>query len=95
MSIRDGAGDRMQRGEFVDANADNHSILIIQRGDTIMAVIFRGLSPHDLSAVDFGVARPLDGNVEMTLYVLDDWHSPTSHVVGAPTPTFRRQGTCQ
>jgi hypothetical protein len=49
-----------------------------------MAVIFRGLSPHDLSAVDSGVARPLDGNVEMTLYVLDDWHSPTSHAIRAP-----------
>jgi hypothetical protein len=55
-----------------------------QVGDSVMAIIFKGFSPHDLSAMESGTARSVDGKVEMTLYVLDEWRSPTSHAIRVP-----------
>jgi hypothetical protein len=49
-----------------------------------MAIIFTGFSPHDLTAAESGTARPVDGNVELTLYVLDDWNSPVTHAIRVP-----------
>ena len=42
-----------------------------------MTIIFKGLSPHDLGPAESASARAIDGSVEVTLHVLDDWHSPT------------------
>jgi hypothetical protein len=46
-----------------------------------MTVEFRGAPPHDLGTVEIATANLVDGNVEVTLYVLDDWHRPTDQVV--------------
>jgi hypothetical protein len=46
------------------------------KGD-IVSVIFRGISPHDLGAVEQASAKPIDGNVEMTVYIWDEWN-PTN-----------------
>lgn len=42
-----------------------------------MTIIYKGLSPHDLGPAESASARSVDGSVEVTLHVLDDWHSPT------------------
>jgi hypothetical protein len=43
----------------------------------IVSVIFRGISPHDLGSVEQVSAKPVDANVEMTLYIWDEWN-PTN-----------------
>ena len=48
-----------------------------------MVVDFKGLGPHDLGAVQLATVQLVDGNVEMTLHILDDWHRPTNQVVRA------------
>jgi hypothetical protein len=42
-----------------------------------VTIIYKGLPPHDLGPAETASARSIDGNVEVTLHVLDDWHSPT------------------
>jgi hypothetical protein len=42
-----------------------------------VSIIFKGLPPHDLGPAESASARSLGGDVEVTLHVLDDWHSPT------------------
>jgi hypothetical protein len=42
-----------------------------------VTIIYKGLSPHDLGPAESASARSIDGSVEVTLHVLDDWHSPT------------------
>jgi hypothetical protein len=51
-----------------------------------MVITFKGLPPHDLGPAESASARSVDGNVEMTLYVLDDWHSPTSVAIRVQMP---------
>jgi hypothetical protein len=46
-----------------------------------MAVEFRGAPPHDLGTVEIATADFVDGNVEVRLYLLDDWHRPINQVV--------------
>jgi hypothetical protein len=47
-----------------------------------MAVEFRGAPPHDLGTVEIATADVVDnGNVEVRLYLLDDWHRPINQVV--------------
>jgi hypothetical protein len=46
-----------------------------------MAVEFRGAPPHDLGTAEIATADFVDGNVEVRLYLLDDWHRPINQVV--------------
>ena len=43
-----------------------------------MTIVFRGLPPHDLAPARSTSVQSLNGNVEVTLYVPDDWHPPSS-----------------
>src|SRR3979411_668788 len=45
----------------------------------IMSVIFRGISPHDLGPVEQVSAKATGSNVEMTVYIWDEWN-PTNLV---------------
>jgi hypothetical protein len=47
------------------------------QGHSVVAIIFKGLPPHELGPAESASARSTAGDVEMTLHVLDDWHSPT------------------
>src|SRR5262245_32783774 len=40
---------------------------------TAMVAEFRGPPPHDLGTVEMATAQFADGNVELALYILDDW----------------------
>ena len=56
-----------------------------------MAVEFTGLPPHDLGIAELATAQFADGNVEVTLYVLDQWHRPNAAVVRVQmTPAVAR-----
>jgi hypothetical protein len=46
-----------------------------------MAIVFKGLPPHDLAPARSVAAHPRGRNVEVTLWVPDDWHPPTSIAV--------------
>jgi hypothetical protein len=46
-----------------------------------MVVDFKGSSPHDLGLVLLATVSLVDGNVEMTMHILDDWHRPTNQIV--------------
>jgi hypothetical protein len=46
-----------------------------------MVVEFRGSPPHDLGIAELATVRPLDGNLEVTLHIFDDWHRPIRKVV--------------
>jgi hypothetical protein len=46
-----------------------------------MVIDFKGSSPHDLGLVQLATVQAVDGNVEMTLHILDDWHRPTNQIV--------------
>jgi hypothetical protein len=46
-----------------------------------MVVEFRGSPPHDLGIAELATVRPLDGNLEVTLHIFDDWHRPIREVV--------------
>jgi hypothetical protein len=46
-----------------------------------MVAEFRGPPPHDLGTVEMATAQSVNGNVELALYILDDWHRPTDQIV--------------
>jgi hypothetical protein len=46
-----------------------------------MVIEFRGSPPHDLGITELATIRPVDGNIEVTLHILDDWHRPMREVV--------------
>jgi hypothetical protein len=46
-----------------------------------MVAEFRGPPPHDLGTVEMATAQSINGNVELALYILDDWHRPTDQIV--------------
>jgi len=43
-----------------------------------MTIVFKGLAPHDLAPARSISVQSLNRNVEVTLYVPDDWHPSTS-----------------
>jgi hypothetical protein len=51
-----------------------------------VTIIYKGLPPHDLGPAETASARASDGNVEVTLHVLDDWHSPTLMAIRVKMP---------
>ena len=51
-----------------------------------MAIVFKGLPPHDLAPARSVAAHPKDGNVEVTLWVPDEWHPPTSIAIRVEMP---------
>ena len=46
-----------------------------------MVVEYKGLPPHDLGTAEIASARLVDGNIEVTLHILDDWGNPVARVV--------------
>jgi hypothetical protein len=60
--------------------ASRHPVVEVEgrsQGHSVVAIIFKGLPPHELGPAESASARSTAGDVEMTLHVLDDWHSPT------------------
>lgn len=51
-----------------------------------MSIIFKGLPPHELGPAESASARASGGDVEVTLHVLDDWHSPTLVAIRVKMP---------
>jgi hypothetical protein len=48
---------------------------------SLMVVDFKGSAPHDLGLVQLATVQLVDGNAEMTLHILDDWHRPANQIV--------------
>ena len=46
-----------------------------------MVVDFKGPPPHDLGTAELATIQTVDGNIELTLHILDDWHRPTAQIV--------------
>jgi hypothetical protein len=42
---------------------------------------FRGPPPHDLEIAELVTAHVVNENIEVTLYLLDDWHRPTAQIL--------------
>jgi hypothetical protein len=60
-------------------------------GASLVAIDFKGSSPHDLGLVQLATAQLVEGNIEMTLHILDDWHRPSYQIVRAQmTPSLAR-----
>jgi hypothetical protein len=57
-----------------------------------VAIVFKGLPPHDLAPARSVGVHTKNGNVEVTLYVPDDWHPPTSIAIRVEmTPPIARE----
>jgi hypothetical protein len=52
-----------------------------------VTILYKGFPPHDLGPAETASARSIDANVEVTLHVLDDWHSPTLMAVRVKMPS--------
>jgi hypothetical protein len=46
-----------------------------------MVVDFKGSPPHDLGTAELATIQTVNGNIEVTLHILDDWHRPTAQIV--------------
>ena len=56
-----------------------------------MVVDFKGSPPHDLGTAELATIQTVDGSIEVTLHILDDWHRPTPQIVQVRmTPTLAR-----
>jgi hypothetical protein len=56
-----------------------------------VVVDFRGAPPHDIGLAQLAMAECVEGNIEVTLHLLDDWHRPTDQVVRVQmTPSVAR-----
>jgi hypothetical protein len=51
------------------------------RQDTIMVVDYKGPSPHDLGTAEIATVRVVNGNIEVALHIVDDWHRPGAQIV--------------
>jgi hypothetical protein len=52
-----------------------------------VSIIFKGLPPHELGPAESASARSSGKDVEVTLHVLDDWHSPTLVAIRVKMPS--------
>ena len=56
-----------------------------------MVVDFKGSPPHDLGTAELATIQTVDGSIEVTLHILDDWHRPTAQIVQVRmTPALAR-----
>jgi len=46
-----------------------------------MVVEYKGFPPHDLGTAEIATARFVDGNIEVTMHIPDDWGNPVARVV--------------
>ena len=46
-----------------------------------MAVEFKGAPPHDLGTAELATIHAAQGQIEVELHILDDWHRPTASIV--------------
>jgi hypothetical protein len=56
-----------------------------------MVVDYKGSPPHDLGTAELATIQTVNGNIEVTLHILDDWHRPTAQIVRVQmTPALAR-----